>query len=214
MTMKRNRFGKKVYEELAKSAGGVLTEDKHLLIEENGEIVEKKLCTNCLRWEPLMYFAKHSKAKDGLQPQCRECVANLRERRTLDDLYAEMINSESNKSDIVEEKSEKIKQVVVEKVVEVEKPTTAKDAFSVIMAEYEAKNKEIERLKSELEKEKNSKDLSNLSEREIKYVLENNKIVPRLLVEALSRYDDRYVFSAYDKVTGLTSTIRVEPQTA
>ena len=202
------KFRTQMYKELAEAAGGVLTEDKHMLIEENGEIVEKKYCSHCGEWKPLTEFGVNNNLRDGLHTYCYEC----QKERAVD--YRKKRKANENNAEPTE--TEQVKELVVEKVVEVEveKPTTAKDAFAVIMADFEAKDKEIARLKAELEKAKNSKDLGNLSERDIKYVLDNNRIVPRLLVEALTRYDDRYVFSAYDKVTGLTSTIKVEPQTA
>lgn len=195
--MANKKITEKDLKKLAKDEGGELIENNHMIVMEGDEVVEKKYCTKCGKWHPLENFYKNYAAPDKLGYYCKDCSKERAKDKKVDTPPAVAV-----------------KEVVVEKVVEVEKPMTANDALSVLIADFEAKAKEIEMLKAELEKCKDSKKLDNLTEKDLKYVLENNRVAPRLLVEALTRYDDRYVFSAYDKVTGLTSTIKVEPHTA
>ena len=37
--------------------------------------VESKCCTKCRKWKPLEEFAKQTKARDGLQANCRGCMS-------------------------------------------------------------------------------------------------------------------------------------------
>ena len=54
------------------------------------------------------------------------------------------------------------------------------------------------------------KDLNHLTEGEIKQVLRNNDIPPRLLFNAISQKKTQYQFLCKDTVTGLTSIIKTE----
>jgi DNA-directed RNA polymerase subunit M/transcription elongation factor TFIIS len=51
-----------------------------------------KLCTSCKSWKPLSYFGKHTRRKDGLRGNCKECERKLlkeysKKRRGIDTQY-------------------------------------------------------------------------------------------------------------------------------
>ncbi len=189
--------------ELALKEGEVLAENNHKYVEANGDIIEMKYCPHCKEWHLLTDFHSSSSSSDGLQSWCKDCLNEYGRQRTAMKKSSVQAVEDSNAS---LEQEQDIEETSFDKVISL---------LSDIQLRDEERCKEIVQLKSEVKslKEK-SVDLESLSEREIEVVLKSNKVAPRLLFEAIARQDDRYTFYAIDKVTGLTSTIRLEKAVA
>ena len=197
--------------ELALKEGEVLAENNHKYVEANGDIIEMKYCPHCKEWHLLTDFHSSSSSSDGLQSWCKDCLNEYGRQRTAMKKSSVQAAEDSTASleqeqDIEETSFDKVIKTSFDKVISL---------LSDIQLRDEERCKEIVQLKSEVKslKEK-SVDLESLSEREIEIVLKSNKVAPRLLFEAIARQDDRYTFYAIDKVTGLTSTIRLEKAVA
>lgn len=214
--MKRTRLNENDFRKLAKAAGGELIENNHMIVIENDEVVEKKYCLRCKEWHPITDFYRGNNTSDGLHTYCKRCSngiacesqKNSRKRSVKDEI--EQVDNTIKAYVGATSPAVTVRETVAEKTENTVKFDKTADAFSYIQEAIDSRDKEIARLQSELSELKRTKSLDNLSERDIKYVLDNNEIAPRLLFEAIAKIDGRYIFSAYDTTTGLTSTIKTQ----
>ena len=165
----------------------------HVLREINGELVEMKYCPRCEQWHPLGDFYAVKGGRDCLSTYCKKC--NIE-------------NSSKNKQDTT---------VKFNTLMDENLPGDKFDAKPVEPVVEEANSIEqlLEALKTEVTKvQTQKKDLSNLTEKEVKEVLENNQVPPRILFEAIARQtNDRFTFFAYDKELGMTIPIKTKEET-
>lgn len=193
------------YTELALKEGGVLSDNNHLLVEVNGDIVEKKYCFHCGKWHLLSNFYANAHSKDGLHGWCKDCSVEYGKlRRAMKQAVIEESDTSHEEALLEEEAVEE--NDCIDKVME--------SLSSIRLRDIEQQG-EIKRLKTELQGLKGREiDLESLSERDIEKVLKSNKISPRLLFEAIARTEDRYTFFASDKVSGQTYPIKIESSVA
>lgn len=195
------RISKQFLETLLKE-NEILGDNLHKLTEVDGETIEMKYCPHCKEWHPLTDFSKNIKAKDGLQKWCRKCQKEY---------YDEMHRVVLEPQDIEIVKASKETEIMDE----TDYYDDVLDLLSKMQQQNEERQREIRRLEEENKVLKDRKiDLASLSEKEIEKVLKFNKVEPRLLFQAIARQDDRYSFYAIDKVTGLTSYIRLDKDVA
>lgn len=195
-------MSKQEYIELALREGGVLSDNNHLYVEVNGDIIEKKFCPHCGEWHLLSDFQARAKSKDGLQRWCRDCTNE----------YNKLLRSAKREASI-EESNTPNEEVLYggDSIEDNDCIDKALENLSSIRLRDIEQQREIKRLKAELQEFKGREiDLETLSEREIEMVLKSNKIPPRLLFEAIARIEDRYTFFASDKVSGQTYPIKIE----
>jgi hypothetical protein len=187
--------------------GAVLDENTgHSFREVNGEIVELKYCQYCKKWHPLADFSRCSRSKDGLQSYCRAGISQYgRNRCKKKELQTHELVSpvETN-------------EVPAEPVEAIAKAHSKYDEIEALLASLketeEQRDAEIAQLQAaKADLARQSKDLDHLTENDIKRVLDNNNIPPRLLFEAIAKKtNNRYRFFAVDLETGLSSPIKTQ----
>jgi len=195
------------FTELALKEGGVLSDNNHLLVEVNGDIVEKKYCPHCGEWHLLSDFHANASSKDGLHGWCKDCATEYGKLRRAMKKAAIIDESDTpNEEEVLFEGELAEDNDCIEKAME--------NLSSIRLRDIEQQS-EIKRLKAELQGLKGREiDLESLSEREIEKVLKSNMIPPRLLFEAIARIEDRYTFFASDNVSGQTYPIKIESSVA
>lgn len=159
---------------------------RHKIAEVDGELVEMKFCPDCRKWLALDQFNKSFKQLDGYVRTCRCCTTTQRSTWRNEHEH-EQEHSTSNSLDFFD---------------------IINDALNKIIEEYKGKISTLEEENKTLKaKTETTKDITKLTEREVETVLKFNSIPPRLLFDAIKRIDDRYTFTCYDNVSGLTHSI-------
>ena len=175
-------------------------ETLHMFREEDGEVVEYKFCLHCKTWKPLTEYFKCPASRDGLGSYCKECFRTYKQK--------------SKKPLPV---SAPISAVIEEPTPVVDDPIMRGNEYEEIevllnsLKEGDAqKDKEIKALREEKKiLQEQAKDLTHLTDDQIKVVLSHNKIPNRFLFEAIARQtDDQFEFYAFDKTTGMTFPIK------
>lgn len=227
-TERKNQKKKDSIYEKAKpmlAEGGVYDEEtKHILTKD---CVELKYCIHCGRWLPVeMFHRETGNKRDGLQCYCRECVSKYGKNRNNNrkkTVKTEVVKTEQVKTDSIESKfneikvligkeNDNLKQTIRKQEEEIQQLNADyksllkekdyyKDLFDNCLVVFEKKGIEYEGGKVRF-----TNRIVNKEEVE-RYLNTHNDITPRVLINSLSRFDDRYRFYCKDTVTGLTTSI-------
>ena len=176
----------------------------HMFREEDGEVVEYKFCACCRAWKPITDYNQSAHNKDGLHSYCKECAnhysAKERNKKKLPDPVAVSLVKEGPTP------------VVDNPIMRGNKYEEIEALLNSLKEGDVQKDKEIEALREERKSlQDQAKDLTHLTENQIKEVLFQNNIPIRYLFEAIAQKAvDRYDFFAYDKEAGLTIPIKTQ----
>ncbi len=177
-------------------------ETLHMFREEDGEVVEYKFCLHCKTWKPLTAYYKYSSSRDGLGPYCEECYRIYRQNyKKPHPVSAPILAVKEEPTPVA--------------IAPIKRESKYEEIVALLNSLKEGdvqKDKEIEALREERKSlQDQAKDLTHLTENQIKEVLFQNNIPIRYLFEAIAQKAvNRYDFFAYDKEAGLTIPIKTQ----
>ena len=178
----------------------------HMFREEDGEVVEYKFCACCKTWKPITDYSQNTKNNDGLHSYCKVCV-NQRSAR-----YRTKNKMKLQDPVALSVVKEEPTSVVDDPIVRGNKYDEIEVLLNSLKEGDAQKDKEIEALREERKTlQDQAKDLTHLTESQIKVVLSQNNIPVRYLFEAIARLSGgQYIFSYFDKETGMTNPIKIQ----
>ena len=192
----KKRICKKEREKMVQE-GGELLPNGHILLEANGDIVECKFCSRCREWHPLEDYAKCARNADHLQSYCKECRSNYGKERHR---KSHELKGEIEPVSIVQ--GEAIETMLVPSGLQ--SKLDELDALNASIREeverYELENKRLQEENAALKRQ--SSNLDNLTEADIRRVLANNTIMARLLIDTLYGKPGNYQVYVYSEELG------------
>lgn len=188
-------------------------ETGHKLCEDG---IEVKFCPKCEKWKPLNTFAKNKTAKDGLYVYCKDCMNDDYRNR----YYTKKKNTKKVPS---KEASLPIKIEIAsldsDKLRESNPIDEILEGLNENIQLLQNKVKMMEREKAEWQKKYNDyKDAvakglivskHSLTEKEVVEYINTHSIPPRILINAIAKYDPKYVFYCTNTETGLTAQVKI-----
>lgn len=207
---------KKHHQPTIEELSGMVSEDEvfdeitgHKLTSEG---VEKKFCKMCGQWHNVEDFWKNNKSIDGLQPFCKQCMrkAYLKTKRKAPKEEMKVLSQEVLNEQIAEDPANENLFEDAAKIL---------DSLSAYVKWLREQEETQRREKEEWQKRYNDyKDAvvkgliavkHNLTEKEVVDYINTHSIPPRILLNAIAKFDSRYVFFCTDTQTGLTSQVKI-----
>lgn len=154
----------------------------HKIVTIGTDVYELKHCEQCGKWLPVEMFRNSKLYPDGLVPHCKSCA------------YPSKARKETYPVKLLTREEDTIAKTV----------GVINDAIKSLLSEISSLKEQNRFLSLQ------RKDLSHLTEGEIRQVLRSNDIPLRLLFDTISQKKSQYQFFCKDTVSGLTTLIKTE----